>query len=93
VDLKKEIKLSDLFPGRKTAAAEEPKAEKPKKERKPFFAARQPSALEGEQRKAQASCVRGRKKKLVGLKIGASADRCRPGRNNGGAQVTQVARE
>ena len=33
MDLKKEIKLSDLFPGRKkkTAAAVEPKAEKPKK--------------------------------------------------------------
>mgnify|MGYP003402894420 CR=1 FL=1 len=84
MDLKKEIKLSDLFPGRKkTAAAEEPKAEKPKKERKK--SARAPRA------KSQTSV--GRKKKLVGLKIGASQIAAAQVVNNGGAQVTQVARE
>jgi type IV pilus assembly protein PilM len=85
VDLKKEIKLSDLFPGRKkkTAAAVEPKAEKPKKKRKKSD--RAPRA------KSQTSV--GRKKNLVGLKIGASQIAAAQVVNNGGAQVTQVARE
>ena len=84
MDLKKEIKLSDLLPGRKkTAAPDEPKAEKPKKEQR-----RQSDKAPA---KSQASV--GRKKKLVGLKIGASQIAAAQVVNNGGAQVTQVARE
>ena len=57
MDLKKEIKLSDLLPGRKNkdTAAEQPKAEK--KERKPLFG-RKPKAEQPpkeERRKADKS--------------------------------------
>jgi type IV pilus assembly protein PilM len=101
VDLKKEIKLSDLLPGRKNkdTAAEEPKAEK--KERKPLFG-RKPRAEKPpkEQRrkadkspKAKRHTSVGRKKKLVGLKVGASQIAAAQVVNNGGAQVMQVARE
>jgi type IV pilus assembly protein PilM len=103
VDLKKEIKLSDLLPSRKKkdSAADEPKAEKPKKERKPLFG-RKPKAEQPpkEQRrkadkapKAKRHTSVGRKKKLVGLKVGASQIAAAQVVNNGGAQVTQVARE
>ena len=101
MDLKKEIKLSDLLPGRKNkdTAAEEPKAEK--KERKPLFG-RKPKAEQPpkEQRrkadkspKAKRHTSVGRKKKLVGLKVGASQIAAAQVVNNGGAQVMQVARE
>jgi type IV pilus assembly protein PilM len=103
MDLKKEIKLSDLLPSRKKkdSAADEPKAEKPKKERKPLFG-RKPKAEQPpkEQRrkadkapKAKRHTSVGRKKKLVGLKVGASQIAAAQVVNNGGAQVTQVARE
>jgi type IV pilus assembly protein PilM len=102
VDLKKEIKLSDLLPGRKKQdpAAEEPKPEKPK-ESKPLFG-RKPKAEQPpkEQRrkadkapKAKRHTSVGRKKKLVGLKVGASQIAAAQVVNNGGAQVMQVARE
>ena len=102
MDLKKEIKLSDLLPGRKKQdpAAEEPKAEKPK-ESKPLFG-RKPKAEQPpkEQRrkadkapKAKRHTSVGRKKKLVGLKVGASQIAAAQVVNNGGAQVMQVARE
>jgi type IV pilus assembly protein PilM len=101
MDLKKEIKLSDLLPGRKNkdTAAEQPKAEK--KERKPLFG-RKPKAEQPpkEQRrkadkspKAKRHTSVGRKKKLVGLKVGASQIAAAQVVNNGGAQVMQVARE
>jgi type IV pilus assembly protein PilM len=103
VDLKKEIKLSDLLPSRKKkdTAAEVPQAEKPKKERKPLFG-RKPKAEQPpkEQRrkadktpKAKRHTSVGRKKKLVGLKVGASQIAAAQVVNNGGSQVTQVARE
>jgi type IV pilus assembly protein PilM len=103
MDLKKEIKLSDLLPSRKKKdlAADEPKAEKPKKERKPLFG-RKPKAEQPqkEQRrkadkapKAKRHTSVGRKKKLVGLKVGASQIAAAQVVNNGGAQVTQVACE
>jgi type IV pilus assembly protein PilM len=84
VDLKKEIKLSDLLPGRKkSAAADEPKAEKPKKAQR----------RQSDKARAKRHASVGRKKKLVGLKIGASQIAAAQVVNNGGAQVTQVARE
>jgi type IV pilus assembly protein PilM len=102
VDLKKEIKLSDLLPSRKkkTAAAEEPKAEKPKKERKPLFG-RKPKAEQPPKERRKTDKIPkakrhpsvGRKKKLVGLKVGASQIAAAQVVNNGGAQVMQVARE
>ena len=101
MDLKKEIKLSDLLPGRKNkdTAAEQPKPEK--KKRKPLFG-RKPKAEQPpkEQRskadkspKAKRHTSVGRKKKLVGLKVGASQIAAAQVVNNGGAQVMQVARE
>ena len=98
MDLKKEIKLSDLLPGRKKkdTAAEEPKAEKPKKERKPLFG-RKPKAEQPpkeERRKADKApkakrhASVGRKKKLVGLKVGASQIAAAQVVNNGGAGHT-----
>ncbi|HEV2903266.1 MAG TPA: pilus assembly protein PilM, partial [Gaiellaceae bacterium] len=111
MDLKKEIKLSDLLPGRKktkSAAPAEPKAEKPKKERKPLFG-RKPKAEQPpkEQRRKRDKAPKpvatkakrhggasvGRKKKLVGLKVGASQIAAAQVVNNGGAQVMHVARE
>ena len=103
MDLKKEIKLSDLLPGRKKkdTASEEPKAAKPKKERKPLFS-RKPKAEQPpkEQRrkadkapKAKRHTSVGRKKNLVGLKVGASQIAAAQVVNNGGAQVMHVARE
>jgi type IV pilus assembly protein PilM len=116
MDLRKEIKLSDLLPKRrkKDAApveekpkAEKPKAEKPKRERKLFARkpkGEQPEAVAQEpkpkkQRKQKAlqpekSRSRGvRKKKYVGLKIGASQIAAARIVNNGNAQLVQVARE
>ena len=105
MDLKKEIKLSDLLPGRKkktAVAAEEPSTEKPKAERKPLFGRKQKAEKapkEPRQKKTavpkakrQGSTV-GRKKKLVGLKVGASQIAAAQVVNNGGAQVVNVARE
>ena len=105
MDLKKEIKLSDLFGGRKKKAdaPEPPKAEKPKKERKPLFG-RKPKAEQPpkEQRRRRDKAptapkakrhAPGRKKKLVGLKVGASQIAAAQVVNNGGAQVMHVARE
>jgi type IV pilus assembly protein PilM len=102
VDLKKEIKLSDLLPGRKKndTAADGPKAEKPKKERKPLFGRPKAEQPPKEQRpkadkapKAKRHTSVGRNKKLVGLKVGASQIAAAQVVNNGGAQVMQVARE
>jgi type IV pilus assembly protein PilM len=85
MDLKKEIKLSDLLPKRrprKDAAVEKPQAPKP--ERKPrrqrAKAPRRPKSM-------------GRGKKLVGLKIGASQVAAARVVNNGEPQLVQVARE
>ena len=85
MDLKKEIKLSDLVPRRRKkaesveGATPKPKAPRPKKERKPKRSVGAPSV--------------GRKKKLVGLKVGASQIAAAQVVNNGAAQVLHVARE
>jgi len=97
MDLKKEIKLSDLLPKRRKKAevlAEEPKAEKPKKERKPLFA-RKPKAEKAPKapKETKAGKPVGRKKKYVGLKVGASQIAAAQVVNNGGAHVLQIARE
>ena len=111
MDLKKEIKLSDLLPkrGKKTDAVGEaqPKAEKPKRERpfarskaekapKPEKASKAPKeprkAKQPRAKKAGGKHV-GRKKKLVGLKIGASQISAAQVVNNGGPHVLQMARQ
>jgi type IV pilus assembly protein PilM len=101
MDLKKEIKLSDLLPGRKKkdVASDEPKAERRKKE--PLFGrTRKAEQQPKKQRrktdkapKAKRHASVGRKKKLVGLKVGASQIAAAQVVNNGGAQVMQVVRE
>ena len=106
MDLKKEIKFSDLLPkrGKKTAAAEtavaaEPKAETPKRER-PFSrskAEKTPSepkaakAAKAPKTKKAARVSHGRKRKFIGLKIGASQISAAQVVNNGGAHVMQLA--
>ena len=100
MDLKKEIKLSDLLPKRRKrddAVAEQPEAEKPKKERKPLFVRRPKAEKEPKPEKAPkekaARKAPGRKRKYVGLKIGASQIAAAQVANNGGAHVLQMARE
>ena len=91
MDLKKEIKLSDLLPKRrKQDAADEPKAPKP--ERKSRFA-RKPKD-DAAPKAAKPKRERGtRTKKLVGLKIGASQIAAARVVNNGAPELVQVARE
>jgi type IV pilus assembly protein PilM len=88
VNLRKEIKLSDLLPKRRKKAAvdADPAAEAPKPERKP----RRQRAKRKSSLKPRTS---GRTKKLVGLKIGASQIAAARVVNNGGPQLVQVARE
>jgi type IV pilus assembly protein PilM len=106
MDLKKEIKLSDLVPKRrkKDAVADvEPKPEKPKRERKRSFGrskAEKAEAAPTEPRKPKELKARkagrkpaGRKKKFVGLKIGASQISAAQVVNNGGPHVLQIARQ
>ncbi len=108
MDLKKEIKFSDLLPkrGKKAAAAETPvaaapKPEKPKRERKRPFSRSKPEKAPSEQAapkaakapraKRQVRVSHGRKKKFIGLKIGASQISAAQVVNNGGAHVMQLA--
>jgi type IV pilus assembly protein PilM len=109
MDLKKEIKFSDLLPKRKP---KEPKAEVeevPKKEKKPFWKAdlsfkRKPKteAVEDVQddepkkekrKRAPREKAPKRAKKLVGLKIGGSQLAAARVVNNGSPELVQVARE
>jgi type IV pilus assembly protein PilM len=88
MNLKKEIKFSDLVPKRrkKTADEEYGTSEPPKRERK-----RRRQRTNGVAKtKAKGT---GRAKKLVGLKIGASQIAAARVVNNGGPQLVQVARE
>jgi type IV pilus assembly protein PilM len=85
MDLRKEIKLSDLIPKRRPKAQEGVEQEKPKRER------RRPRAHGSA--KPKASRKHGRAKKLVGLKIGASQIAAAQVANNGSAQVLRVARQ
>jgi type IV pilus assembly protein PilM len=104
MDLKKEIKLSDLLPKRrsKADAPAEPKAEKPKKERRSLSFSRPKRASEPRQKPARKpraqkakgkSTSGGRAKKVVGLKIGASQIAAARVVNNGSPELVQVARE
>ena len=106
MDLKKEIKLSDLLPKRRKDVAQEPEEKKAKKERSSLFARKpkdeQPRDDRRQNRgrrktdktpKQKAARSVGRKKKLVGLKVGASQIAAAQVVNNGDAQVVQVARQ
>ena len=97
MDLKKEIKLSDLLPKRrKRDATDEPKAPKP--ERKSRFARKPKDDAAPKERSPKAAKSKrersaGRTKKLVGLKIGASQIAAARVVNNGAPELVQVARE
>ena len=106
MDLKKEIKLSDLLPkrGKKDAVAEvQLKPEKPKRERKRSFGrskAKKVGVAPQESRKPKELKAKkagrkpaGRKQKFVGLKIGASQISAAQVVNNGGPHVLQIARQ
>jgi type IV pilus assembly protein PilM len=100
MDLKKEIKLSDLLPKRRRKDTAEAQPAEPKPERKSRFArkpretAEQPAPKAAKQPKPRAKRGRrGRTKKLVGLKIGASQIAAARVVNNGEPQLVQVARE
>jgi type IV pilus assembly protein PilM len=106
MDLKKEIKLSDLVPKRRKKDAVgnvQPKSEKPKRERKRSFGrskAEKAEAAPKEPRKRKELKAKkagrkpaGRKKKFVGLKIGASQISAAQVVNNGGPHVLQIARQ
>jgi type IV pilus assembly protein PilM len=88
VDLRKEIKFSDLLPKRKKdalpAEAPETVAEKPAKEKRSFSRARKPKTASPKRPS--------RHKKLVGLKIGASQLAAARVVNNGSPEVVQLAR-
>jgi type IV pilus assembly protein PilM len=100
VDLRKEIKLSDLFKRKpKEPKAEQPKAEQPKAE-KPKKADKQRKQKEPKQPRAKrerkpraprGGSIRGGKK-LVGLKIGASSLAAARVANGDVPEVVQVAR-
>jgi type IV pilus assembly protein PilM len=88
MNLRKEIKLSDLLPKRrkKAAVAEDAVEKAPKPERKP----RRRRVKRNATPKVKA---RGRTKKVVGLKIGASQIAAARVVNNGEPHVVQIARE
>ena len=98
MDLKKEIKLSDLVPRRRRgdAAGAQPSESKPERKRrfarkpKETTAEPTPNAAKKPKPKPERS---GRTKKLVGLKIGASQVAAARVVNNGEPQLVQVARE
>jgi type IV pilus assembly protein PilM len=106
MDLRKEIKLSDLLPkrGKKEPepVGEQPAAEeKPPKEKRSFSLARKPREPKEpkapkEPRAKRPRTVKdkgpARHKKLVGLKVGASQLAAARVVNNGSAEVVQVAR-
>ena len=107
MDLRKEIKLSDLLPkrGKRDAVADEtPAEEKPAKEKRSFSLARKPKEPKAEKapkepKQPKAKTPRTAKekrpvrhKKLVGLKVGASQLAAARVVNNGTAEVVQVAR-
>jgi type IV pilus assembly protein PilM len=91
MDLKKEIKLSDLLPKRGKKDRVEVELEPPKERRKRDR--RSKPRVEKDRRKRTGAKSVGRKKKLVGLKIGASQIAAAQVVNNGGAHVLHVARE
>ena len=100
MDLKKEIKLSDLLPNLRRKDDGDAQPTEPKPARKRRFArtpkdeqptvAEKPKAAKKPKPKAERS---GRTKKVVGLKIGASQIAAARVVNNGEPQLVQVARE
>jgi type IV pilus assembly protein PilM len=96
MDLKKEIKLSDLLPKRRKKDTAEVEVEPVKERRKRDRRGRGRTEDSKDRRKAtrpKGGKSVGRKKKLVGLKIGASQIAAAQVVNNGGAHVVHVARE
>jgi len=106
VDLKKEIKFSDLLPKRKPKEEQPEVEEAPKKEKKPFWKAelsfkRKPKSevLEEEQpakekpKRPPRKKAPKRAKKVVGLKIGGSQLAAARVVNNGSPELVQVARQ
>ena len=99
MNLKKEIKFSDLVPKRRRKDAAEASPAEPKPEGKRRFArkpketaeAPAPKAAKPKQKQKRERTVRA--KKLVGLKIGASQIAAARVVNNGEPQLVQVARE
>jgi type IV pilus assembly protein PilM len=98
MDLRKEIKFSDLLPkrGKKDTDADEAAPKKPSKQRKSFSFARKPKGSEPAERAPKKRAQRERKpvrhKKLVGLKIGASQLAAARVVNNGSPELVQLAR-
>jgi type IV pilus assembly protein PilM len=95
MDLRKEIKFSDLLPKRKQkdalpAEAPEAAAEKPAKEKRSFSLSRERKPKASKAPKAAKAPTR--HKKLVGLKIGASQLAAARIVNNGSPEVVQLAR-
>ena len=99
MDLRKEIKFSDLLPKRKKEAlpaeAPEAAAEKAPKEKRSLSFSRKPKEPKTpRERKPKAKTAKSptRHKKLVGLKIGASQLAAARIVNNGSPEVVQLAR-
>ena len=107
MNLRKEIKLSDLIPkrGPKGAGEAVAKEPKPKRERKPLFARKPKAAAEAATpAREQAAAKKAKKskrerngtaraKKVVGLKIGASQIAAARVANNGEPHLVKVVRE
>lgn len=100
MDLRKEIKLSDLLPKRRPKDAAEAQPSEPKPERKKGRFSRKPKDAAPEERAPKAAKKprqkrerAGRGKKLIGLKIGASQIAAARVVNNGEPHLLQIARE
>ena len=94
MNLKKEIKLSDLLPERRRKTDEErPAAPKAERKRRLSRSRNDAAPKVKAETKPKRTKTPGRAKKLVGLKIGASQIAAARVVNNGGAQLVQVARE
>src|SRR5918998_1540058 len=100
MNLRKEIKLSDLVPKRRRKDVEEARPTEPKPKRKRRFARKPkeatvtpavPKASKPKQARRKRERT-GRAKKLVGLKIGASQIAAARVVNNGEPHLVQVAR-
>ena len=95
MDLRKEIKFSDLLPKRRAKGESKPKAEKAAKETRVsrFSRKKQDSAPTETPKRAQKPRTGGRTKKLVGLKVGSSQIAAARIVNNGSPQLVQIARD
>ena len=97
MDLRKEIKFSDLLPKRRAKGEPKPKAGKAAKKPRVSFAAfsrkKQDSAPTETPKRAQKPKTGGRTKKLVGLKVGSSQIAAARIVNNGSPQLVQIARD